>query len=159
MNETNNKNLIDDDWEQDLSIWVVTDKSRNAFLESLAEIISPIEISNGKFNLGAIECEVKNSKKQPNNYEGIPTHLYAFEVNVTTTPYLIWGVFDKKFIYALTLGLRTKFNCQYLITTDSDEFVMYSGTNEPYYVNLNYRACTNGELLPSTGCELIELRI
>ena len=62
-------------------------------------------------------------------------------------------------MYALTLGMRTKFLCKYLVTADPKFFVMYSGCHEPYYVNLNYQPYSNGELMGNPREKIIELRI
>jgi len=152
---------IDDDWDVDISIWVSTRKTLEEFETSLSQIIDPVVIKNGIFNIGAIEILVKGVTQQPKHYEGVPEDKYAFELIVPTTQGLIWGCFDKKVVYAITLGLRTKFSCNYLVTTDSGEFVFYSGTNKPYFINLNYQPCINGELLPAVKekSQVIELRI
>ena len=153
--------MIEYEWETDISIWVSTEKTAVEFEASLSQIISPVLIENGIFCVGAIEIQVKNVKEQPKPYEGIPQDRYAFELVVPTTQGIIWGCFDKKVVYAITLGLRTKFTCSYLVTTDSEDFVFYSGTNKPYYLNSNYQPCINGELLPvfKDRSQVVELRI
>lgn len=153
--------LIDEDLEEDLSIWVCTDKTLVEFEKSVSTIIEPVQVVNRKFNIGAIEIYIKEVESQPKSYVGIPQKKYSFEIVIPTTPYLIWSIFDKRVVYALTLGLRTKFCCSYLVSTCSEEFVFYSGTNEPYYLNLNYLACTNGELIPlfENRNNIIELHI
>jgi hypothetical protein len=152
---------IDDEWETDISIWVSTEKTEAEFEASLSQIIYPVVIENGIFSIGAIEIQIKNVKEQPKPYEGVPQDKYAFEIVVPTTQDLIWGCFDKKVVYAITLGLRTKFSCAYIVTTDSEELVFYSGTNKPYYLNSNYQPCINGELLPvfNDRSQVVELRI
>ena len=152
---------IDEDWETDISIWIATSKTTEEFLASFSQVIEPVKIKNGTLNIGGIEILVREVSQQPRLYNGVPKDNYTYEVLVSTTQGLIWGCFDKKVVYAITLGLRSKFVCSYLVTTNSDDFLFYSGTNKPYYINLNYQSCIDGELLPvaKDGWEIIELRI
>lgn len=155
------ENIVDEDWEVDISIWVSTRKTVTEFEESLSNIIEPVVIKNRMFSIGAIEVQIKDVTDQPKRYKGIPENEYSFEIVVPTTAGLIWGCFDKKIVYALTMGLRSKFRCSYLVTTDSDDLIFYSGTNKPYFLNLNYLPCTNGELIPifNDKSRVIELRL
>jgi hypothetical protein len=154
-----NKNQYDDSCEHELSIWVSTVKSHEEFVEALEKIIYPVPILNGKFSVGGIEAEIKDVKEQPPSYLGVPSPAYSYVIVIASTPYLIWGAIDKRFVYALTLGLRTKFLCKYLVTAEPNFFVMYSGSHEPYYINLNYPACANGELIGVSKSGNVELRI
>jgi len=77
----------------------------------------------------------------------------------TKVDYLIWGCFDQQFAFALTLGLRTKFSCRYMVTADDDFFIAYSGTNLPMYINTSYKPWTSGELAAFRQLENIEVRI
>ena len=141
---------IDEDWDVDISVWVSTKKNLLEFEESLSRIIEPVSIENNSFSIGAISIQIKAVTEQPRPYEGVPDTEYSYELVVSTTQGLIWGCFDKKVVYAITLGLRTTLSCDYLVTTDSEDFIFYSGTNKPYYINLNYQSCANGELLPAS---------
>ena len=160
MNESTNNEIIDDDWDYDLSIWVSSEKSFEQFENSLSDIIEPIPIVDHCFDLGAINCTIEEVDIQPQNYAGVPTQEYKFKVTIPVVTYLIWGLFDRRFALSLTLGMRTKFTCQYLVTDDDDNFIMYSGTNLPVYFNLNYPPWLSGELnVFREGVEAIELRI
>jgi len=152
---------IDEDWDVDISIWVSSKKNLHEFEESLSRIIEPVVIENKSFSIGAINIQIKEVTEQPRLYEGVPDTEYSYKLVVPTTQCLIWGCFDKKVVYAITLGLRTKFSCDYLVTTDSEDFIFYSGTNKPYYLNSNYQPCVNGELLPvfEDRKQVIELHI
>ena len=154
-------NIIDEDWDTDISIWVSTTKNADEFQEILAEIISPVAIQNRIFKIGAIRIKINDVTEQPSSFGGIPQDNYSFELVVPTTTSLIWGCFDKRVIYALTLGLRSKITCSYLVTTDANDFVFYSGSNKPYYLNLNYQSCVNGELMPiiKDKSNVVEVRI
>lgn len=159
MNESNNNEIIDGDWDYDLSIWVSTEKSLEQFEKSLSDIIEPLTIEDHCFDLGKIHCEIEEVSTQPKNYEGVPVQEYKFKVIVPTVTYLIWDLFDKRFAFSLTLGMRTKFACRYLVTNDDDNFIMYSGANLPVYFNSNYPLWLSGELKPFRGSDAIELRI
>jgi hypothetical protein len=137
---------FDDDWDYEIWIWVETEKSLAQFEESLARIIAPVTLDNHEFSLGAINCKVLPTEEQPPSFPGVPNAHYSFIIIVPVVTYIIWSLFDKQFALSLTVGMRTKFNCRYLVTADEEMFVMYSGTNLPIYINRKYAAWQSGEL-------------
>jgi len=160
MNNPTNTEIIDDDWDYDLILWVSSNKSLEQFEESLSDILEPIPIVNHSFDLGKIHCVIEEADIAPKNYAGVPIEKYQFKVIVPVVTYLIWGLIDRRFAMSLTLGLRTKFTCKYLVTDDSENFIMYSGTNLPVYYNANYPPWMSGELGSFIeGVEALELRI
>lgn len=160
MNDSINNEIIDDDWDYDLSLWISTDKSLEEFEQSLSDIIYPVSISNHHFELGAIKCTIEEVNTQPLSYPGVPNQEYSFRIIVPIVTYLIWGLFDRQFALSLTTGMRSKFTCQYLITDDNDNFIMHSGTNLPVYINLNYPPWSSGELnVFRRKVEVVEIRI
>jgi len=156
----NEKQFFDEEYGYDLLIWVETSKSFNEFESSLAHIIDPISIDNHKFKLGAIDCEIR--KVNPGDaptFPEIPSAEYLYCVIVPKVDYLIWGCIDLHFAFALTLGLRTKFSCRYMVTAEDDFFIAYSGTNLPMYLNIFYEPWVSGELNAFRQLENIEVQI
>ena len=137
---------FDDDWDYDIRLWIETDKSLSQFEESLAKIIAPVTLNNHEFSLGAVDCKVLSAEQQPPNFTGIPDAHYSFIIIVPVVTNIIWGLFDKQFALSLTVGIRTRFNCRYLVTADEEMLIMYSGTNLPIYINRKYPSWQRGEL-------------
>src|SRR5687767_12225762 len=121
--------IFDDDLDYEIWIWVETDKSLAQFEESLTKLIAPVRLNNYEFSLGAIHCKVMPAEEQPPSFPGVPHAHYSFIIIVPIVTYIIWGLFDRQFALSLTVGMRAKFNCRYLVTTDEEMFIMYSGTN------------------------------
>lgn len=156
----NEKQFFDEEYGYDLLVWVETSKSFDEFESSFAHIIDPISIEKHKFKLGAIDCEIRsvNPGDAP-TFPGIPSAEYRYCVIVPKVDYLIWGCFDHQFAFAMTLGLRTKFSCRYMVTANEDFFVAYSGTNLPMYLNTSYKPWVSGELIAFRQLENIEVQI
>ena len=146
MTESVIKEEYDDDWNYDLLIWVKADKSFEEFEQSLSAIIDPVVIEEQKFQLGAIRCKISIPESTAPKFLGVPAQDYNFLISVQLETCLIWGCFDKQFALSLTIGMRAKFQCHYLVTTDDEYFVMYSGTNLPLYFNPGYPPWRSGEL-------------
>jgi hypothetical protein len=151
---------FDEEDGYDLLVWVETTKSLDEFESSLAQIIAPIQIDNHKFKLGAIGCEIRgvDSMEAP-IFPAIPAAEYRYCVIVPKVDYLIWGCFDHLFAFSITLGLRTKFSCRYMVTANDDFFVAYSGTHLPMYLNTLYEPWVSGELIAFRLPENIEVQI
>ena len=137
---------FDEDWDYEIWIWVETDKSLAQFEESLAKIIAPVTLNNHEFSVGAINCRVLAAEQHPPSFPGVPDAQYSFIIVVPVVTYIIWGLFDKQFALSLTVGMRTSFNCRYLVTAEEEMLIMYSGTNLPMYINRKYEAWQRGEL-------------
>jgi hypothetical protein len=151
---------FDDDWDYEIRIWVETDKSLSEFEESLATIIAPVTLNNHEFSLGAINCKVLSVKEQPPNFLGVPNARYSLMIIVPVVTYIIWSLFDRQFALSLTVGIRRRFNCRYLVTADEEMLIMYSGTNLPIYINRKYPAWQSGELNQFLqGEKIIELEV
>ena len=146
MTESATKDEYDDDWDHDLLIWVKVDKSLEEFEESLSAIIDPIPIQDQEFQLGAIRCKIIIPESSTPTFPGVPKEVYNFVISVPVVTYLIWGCFDRQFALSLARGMRSKFQCRYLITTDNEYFVMYSGTDLPPYFNPGYPPWQSGAL-------------
>ena len=156
----NEKQFFDEEYGYDLLVWVETSKSFDEFESSLTQIINPITIEKHKFKLGAIDCEIRsvNPGDAP-TFPEIPSAEYHYCVMVPKVDYLIWGFVDLQFAFALTLGLRTKFSCRYMVTAEDDFFIAYSGTNLPMYLNTFYEPWVSGELNAFRQLENIEVQI
>jgi hypothetical protein len=151
---------FDEENGYDILIWVESTKSFVEFEVSLSHIINPISIENHKFKLGAIECQILslNPDEAP-TFTNIPSAEYHYCIVVPKLDYLIWGCFDLQFAFALTLGLRTRFSCRYMVTAGDDFFVAYSGTNLPLYINTRYKPWTSGELVAFRQLDNVEVQI
>jgi len=151
---------FDEEYGYDIMIWVESTKSFVEFEASLAHILAPVRIENHKFNLGAIECEIRsvNPNEAP-MFPDIPSAEYRYCIVVPKVDHLIWGCFDQQFAFALSLGLRTKFSCRYMVTAQDAFFIAYSGTNLPMYINTFYKPWTSGELAAFRQLENIEVRL
>jgi hypothetical protein len=136
----------DDDWDYNLLIRVKVDKTFSEFEKSISKILYPIKITNHTFSLGPIVCTIDTIEKQAPDYSGIPKEDYNFMISVPCVTYIIWGLIDKHFALAIVEGMRAKFECKYLVTADDDCFILYSGTNLPYYINTRYQPLGNSIL-------------
>jgi hypothetical protein len=121
-----------------LELWVETEKSLEEFESSLAHVVEPLVITNHEFKLGAILCRICEPEDQPPKFPGVPLHHYSYTIQFQIVDYLIWGCIDRQFAYAVAVGLRVRFSCNYLTTKGSRGFVLFSGTNQPTYINLLY---------------------
>ena len=158
MSET--PEYFDEEYGYELLIWVETAKSITEFESSLSHILDPIPIEDHKFNLGAIKCEIRNlTPHDAPTFPAIPSAIYRYCIVVPIVDYLIWGCIDRQFAFALTLGIRTKFSCRYMVTADDDFFVAFSGTNLPMYLNTCYKPWVTGDLALFRQAENIEVRI
>ena len=136
----------DDDEPYDLNVWIESTKSLEEFEHTLGRVIAPLEIRNHRFSLGEIDCAVHTVETQPRIFPDVPTARYAFRINVPTKPWDFWGSFDRILPFAIASGLRGKFSCRYLVTAGLDFFVLFSGTNQPFYYNDLFPPLVSGEL-------------
>ncbi|MGI8732840.1 MAG: hypothetical protein ACR2LM_06015 [Pyrinomonadaceae bacterium] len=151
---------FDEEYGYDIMIWVETTKSFVEFEASLSHIIDPVPIENHKFKLGAIGCEIRSvNPNQAPTFPDIPSAEYRYCIAVPKSDLLIWGCFDHQFAFALTLGLRTRFSCRYMVTAEDDFFIAYSGTNLPMYLNTYYKPWASGELAAFRELENKEVRL
>ena len=137
----------DDDEPYDLNVWVETTKPPVEFERVLASAIAPLEIRDHRFSLLDIDCSVHAiGEAQPPNFPGVPETRYSFRIDVPTKPWDFSGVFDRVLPFAVASSLRGKFSCRYLVTAELDFFVLFSGTNQPFYYNDLFPPFRTGEL-------------
>lgn len=138
---------FDDTEPYDLNLWIESNKTIEDFESSLSKIIAPLVIKDHQFALGEIIATIShNLDVQPPIFAGVPDVRYSFRIDIPTTPWNFWASFDRIFGFAVLSGLRSKFDCRYLITADMTFFVFFSGTNLPHYFNGQYPPFDSGEL-------------
>ena len=138
---------FDDTEPYELNLWIESNKTTEEFESSLSKIIVPLTITNHQFALGNIIASINyNLDIQPPKFPGVPEVRYSFRIDIPTTPWNFWASFDRIFGFAVLSGLRSKFDCKYLMTADMKFFTFFSGTNLPHYFNELYPPFASGEL-------------
>jgi hypothetical protein len=126
----------DDDEPYQLNVWVESTRSQSEFERVLTSAIEPLEVRDHRFSFLDVHCAVHAiADEQPPTFAGVPTARYSFRIDVPTKSWDFSGAFDRIIPFAVASGLRGKFSCRYLITADLNFFVLFSGTNQPFYYN------------------------
>lgn len=128
----------DDDWDYEISLWVQSEKSFDEFVGALRKILD-VAFDENHFSIGNIDCEVGRPVGLAPKFDGVPDETYSYVISVPISTELIWSAINKSFVMGLALSIKYAFKCKYLITTDDDFFIAFSGSQEPLYLNTKYR--------------------
>ena len=130
----------DDDWGYRLSLWVETEKKFSEFTAALQEILGTAIVDN-RVTIGGIACDIATLDQSviAPTYEGIPERNYPYVIHVPVGTDLIWSAIDKPFAIGLMLSMKHRFQCNVLAIADDDFFVGFSGSNQPFFINIKYK--------------------